>query len=416
MIAEFDLDARQIDVKGAFLQASLSETVYMRQPEGYVDPRHSEYVYLLLKAVYGLRQAGNEWWKLLRRELEKLGFTALNKDITVYIKIIDSQTVLICFHVDDGLIAATKGWMNFVLELLHKTPFTITDLGEPSSLLGCLIERDRSAGTLKISQPGFIDSMVKRFALSNSKTFDSPMAGDLLPSFNSSRDESVDKTLFLEYVGSLNWCAVATRPDISFSVSHLASFSSNPSKRHLHAANRVIQYLNSTRNYGITYRQGNRLLRGFADADFANDQRDGKSITGWCFEFAGGLISWQSQKQRRVSRSVMQAEYYATAEATSEAIWLHDLFKEISVAHPVPTGPIPLNVDNASTIAYIRHDLPHKKSKHINNDFHFVHNAEELGDIKIAHIAGTENPADVLTKPLSPKRHQHALSLIRLHA
>jgi hypothetical protein len=283
MIAEYDLDARQVDVKGAFLQAKLSETVYMRQPDGYIDPNFPEKVFLLLKSLYGLRQAGNEWWKLLRSELAKLGFSPLNADITIYIKIIDSQTILICFHINDSLIAVTKGWMYIVIEILEKTPFTITDLGEPASLLGCLIERNREAGTIKISQPGYIDQLVDRFSLSESKVFPCPMAGDLLPSFNDSKDEAVDKILYLEYIGSLNWCAVATRPDISFAVSHLASFSTRPSHRHLNAAKRVILYLKGTRSHGIVYKRGDPIVRGYADADYANE------ISGMASQSLGGV-------------------------------------------------------------------------------------------------------------------------------
>jgi hypothetical protein len=416
LIAEFDLDARQIDVKGAFLQATLTETIYMRQPEGFVDPDFPEKVFLLLKSLYGLRQAGNEWWKLLRSELSKLGFTPLNADVTIYIKIINSQVVLICFHVDDGLVAASKGWMHIVIGILLKTPFTITDLGEPSLLLGCLIERDRDAGIVKLSQPSYISELVSRFSLSDGKPYESPMAGDLLPEFNDAKDEEVDKKLYLEYIGSLNWCSVASRPDISFAVSHLASFSSRPSKRHLTAARRVILYLKGTCTHGITYKRGDPLLRGFADADYANDKRDGKSISGWCFSFAGGLISWSAQKQRRVARSTMESEYYAAAAACQEAVWLRRLFTEISTALPVPTGAISLSIDNTAAISFIRQDLPHKRTKHIDNQNHYVRNCEELGDVTVSHISGTVNPADIFTKPLPTRLHLHALELLRLHA
>ncbi|GKB93839.1 gag-pol polyprotein [Tanacetum coccineum] len=50
-----------MDVKTAFLNGPLKEEVYVAQPDGFVDPDHSEKVYLLRKALYGLKQALRAW-------------------------------------------------------------------------------------------------------------------------------------------------------------------------------------------------------------------------------------------------------------------------------------------------------------------------------------------------------------------
>ena len=66
------LKIQQMDVKGAYLNGELKETVYMRQPEGYED--NTGRVCELVKTLYGLKQSGQEWNKEFDEKLKKFGF------------------------------------------------------------------------------------------------------------------------------------------------------------------------------------------------------------------------------------------------------------------------------------------------------------------------------------------------------
>lgn len=65
MVAKYDLELNQMDVKTAFLNSELDEDIYMRQPPGFEDQEHPDWVWKLLKAIYGLKQSGRQWNKTL---------------------------------------------------------------------------------------------------------------------------------------------------------------------------------------------------------------------------------------------------------------------------------------------------------------------------------------------------------------
>ena len=56
-----DYEIWQMDVKTAFLNVSLDETIYMVQPEGFIEKGQEKKVCKLLKSIYGLKQASRSW-------------------------------------------------------------------------------------------------------------------------------------------------------------------------------------------------------------------------------------------------------------------------------------------------------------------------------------------------------------------
>jgi hypothetical protein len=71
--------------------------------------------------------------------------------------------------------------------------------------------------------------------------------------------------MYASLIGSLNYCAVATRPDITYAVNKCAQYSSKPNVTHWEVAKRIVRYLLNTREYGISYvREGDGAM-GFAN-------------------------------------------------------------------------------------------------------------------------------------------------------
>lgn len=125
---------------------------------------------------------------------------------------------------------------------------------------------------------------------------------------------------FASLIGSLMYAAVATRPDIAFTVNRLASFTANPTMCHWTAAKHVLRYLKGTKDVGITYSKpeseimvGQNCLNGYSDASFTNNY-DCTSVSGYVFTTARGAVTWGSKKQNIVSLSTTKAEYVCLSD------------------------------------------------------------------------------------------------------
>ena len=122
-------------------------------------------------------------------------------------------------------------------------------------------------------------------------------------------------------ISSLNYCAVATHPDIAFSVSLLAQFMENPGRIHWEAIKQVFRYLLGTKNWRLTYGTTEEGLEGYTDTD-GSSQEHHHVISGYAFLVNGGAISWSSKKQSLITLFTAKSEYVTATYATKEALWL----------------------------------------------------------------------------------------------
>src|ERR1700677_1931973 len=107
--------------------------------------------------------------------------------------------------------------------------------------------------TISINQSGYIDRMLIRFNMLNSRPAKTPLDPSLPLLKATSNDKRADATEYQEITGSLNHLAVFSRPDIAFAVGKLCSFNSDPTATHMKAARHVLRYLLHTKHFTITY-------------------------------------------------------------------------------------------------------------------------------------------------------------------
>lgn len=204
---------------------------------------------------------------------------------------------------------------------------------------------------------------------------------------------------------------VHTRPDIAYAVGIVSRFMEKLTVLHKNAVKRILRYVKGTLDFGLLYSKnsGNNMLVGYSDSDWAGKTDDRRSTGGMVFYLNDSVITWVSQKQRCVALSSCEAEFMAATAVACQAIWLRNLVSKLS---GVDAGPVVLYIDNKSAIDLAKNSVFHRRSKHIDVRFHFIHECVDRKEIIIRHVNSDLQKADILTKGLSTVKFEGMRSLL----
>lgn len=204
---------------------------------------------------------------------------------------------------------------------------------------------------------------------------------------------------YQQLIGSLLYIAINTRSDIAASVTILSRFNKNPTESDWTEAKRTVRYLLGT--IELKLRLGgnydDKILTGYADADWAGNNFDRKSNSGYVFQLFGGSISWACRKQSCIALSSTEAEYVSLAEACQEAIWIKKLLKGFLGQENIEAI---IYEDKTSCLNMVSNPKFSNQTKHIDTKYHFVRSLFDQGVIKFKYCPTDEMTADLLTKPL----------------
>jgi Reverse transcriptase (RNA-dependent DNA polymerase) len=164
-----DYELCHIDVKNAYLNAPLQEEIYMVAPDG----SGSKY-WRLYKGLYGLRQAGRQWYLHLHKAYHSLGYTRCESDWSVYVQKSPTALTISATSVDDLLIASDSKQESELAATQIKQKFAVTDGGDTEWLLGCCIRRWRNRHLLKIDQETYTTRILNDFHMENCNSVKTP--------------------------------------------------------------------------------------------------------------------------------------------------------------------------------------------------------------------------------------------------
>jgi Reverse transcriptase (RNA-dependent DNA polymerase) len=180
----------------------------MDLPPGYGN---GESVWLLLKGLYGLKQARRIWHKQLKADMEGLGYVQCPRNYAV-------------FRIGTGVGACYQ--LDCIAEMFRQK-YSITGEGELRWTLGITVKHNYSSRTISLSQESYVDTFIEHFGLKDACTVTTPLAPGAIYMKDQclktpGKIEDMAGNSYRELISSLQYVSLATHPDVTFTVSKFA--------------------------------------------------------------------------------------------------------------------------------------------------------------------------------------------------
>ena len=297
---------------------------------------------------------------------------------------------------DVSVLQSVKIWLS--------KNFSMKDLGEETYILRIKIYRDRSKRLLGLSQSTYIDKMLKRFSMEQSKRGYVPMVSGITLSKSmclKTQNERTHMSMipYASAIGSIIYAMLCTRLDVSYALSVTRRYQSNLGMGHWVAVKNILKYLRRTKDVFLICGDGDPISSRYTDTSFQSDRYDSKSQSSYMFTMNGGGVSWKSSKQETTVDSTTESKYIVASEAAKEAVWIKKFIPELGVL-PSIIHLILLYCDNNGAITQAKELRSHQRSKHVLKRYHLIKEIIGRNDVKIEKIPTDQNIADPLAKPL----------------
>ena len=226
-------------------------------------------------------------------------------------------------------------------------------------------------------------------------------------------EECTSDIKYRKLIGALLYISSSTRPDVSHSVNYLSRYQNFYNETHFKYALRILKYLYLTKDLNLCYRRNENveIINCYVDADWAGDNIDRKSTSGYVISLYGNAVDWKSRKQKSVTKASTYAEYVALSEVVSKLKYVIELGKAFDI---IVNEPIKVYEDNYGAINIANYGNFTKNSKHIEIHYHFVYECVKDKIIKICKVDSNENIADIFTKALCKEKFEKFRMLLNI--
>ncbi|GJT04144.1 retrotransposon protein, putative, ty1-copia subclass [Tanacetum coccineum] len=364
--AFYEYEIWKMNVKTAFLNGHLSEEVYMVHLS--IQNIQTEYASSSVPFMDLSKHQSNGINDLMMKLKNLVSLKIVMSH--VYMKAGGSNVIFLILYVDDILIMGNHiPMLQGVKSYLGKC-FAMKDLGEAAYILGIKIYRERLRRLIGLCQSAYINKILKRFYMENSKRGSIPMQEKLKlsKSQGASTPTEVKRMQNVSYasaVRSIMYAVRCTRPDVAFAHNITSQFQQNPGELHWTAVKNILKYLRNTKDMFLIYGE---------------------------------------------------AEYIAASDASKEAVWVRKFISGLGVV-PTIKEPIKMYCDNTEAITIANESGITKGAINYRAKVHYLREVIEFGDVKIEKVHTDDNLADPFTKALPfPKHSEHTKNIGMLPA
>ena len=386
-----------------------------------------ELVLRLRKSLYGLVSAGRLFNKFVVAWALRCGFRQLRTDecMFVFSKIeIHSDgsstvlwTITLYVYVDDALTSNSSelacSWFDEMWASTFKS--SAGSGGIADFMLNIKINRNVREKTITLTQTHYVEDIAIKFGQTSGREYDTPMAVNLDLSIDENEPYLDPSVPYRHLVGSLLYATTQTRADNAMHVNELARYMETPQQKHWDAALRVLRYLYLTKELGLTY-CGNlpdyvlNKLYAKVDATWASCKASSKSRAGWHINLNGAAVIWGSRMIPTICLSSAESETTAAVMCVKDILSLRLLLWELGYEQP---GSTPIYDDSEATIKSATGNAQSKQSRYYQMRTSFLRHYVRLGTINFNFVKGSEQSADLLTKPLPADRFkQHRAAIL----
>ena len=410
-----------IDVDGAFLQGRFKngERMYVGVPNGFEQFYGEDECLELLAPLYGTKQAAKCYYDRMLKEMKQLGNKRSNADPCLYSKWDPREGLVLWISwVDDNVIVGTQKAVD-AKKAAFAAQMECKMLGKCEEYLGCVIDvkiRSNGMKTIKFTQPVQVQSLEDEFDLNGIRTPVTPgRCGSVLSKGNPEYIlPSEEQTHYRRGVGKLAHMSRWSRPESQNPVRECARMLSCPIREHVNAMKHIMKFIVSTPNVGWTLKpqqlwDGSKnfvwVIRGRSDSDYAKNKDDRKSVSGSVTYLNEAPVIIRSSTQRTVALSVTEAETKSGVVTSQDMLFTCRVIESLNMKVKLP---MLLEMDNKGSVDAANSWGVGGRMRHIDVQLHFLRELKERGIIRIQHVNGDDNEADILTKnPTGPVFTKH---------
>jgi hypothetical protein len=403
-----------IDVKNAYLNADLEKEGLIIVLDNVVTkeylkirPDVKEFVNYkgelyckLNRALYGTIEAAKAWYDNISEFLTRIGFEKNLVDNCVFNRTINNVQFTVAVYVDDLLISCKNKRLITDFKRALEIEYEEINFDDKVKLsyLGMLIDNSNE-NYIEISMPSFVEQIIDESKIDKSTTSTTPSSSKLFDVIEDDNRLGADESEnFHTIVAKLLYLSKHSRPDILLATTFLCTRVQNPGGDDLKKLNRLVKYLNGTKDMGLRIHNDSDILDLciYCDASFAVHPNL-RSHSGAIITVGNIPVFFKSNKQKLNTKSSTEAELVAISDVLPQALNTAYFLEEQLKQQVIPK----LYQDNKSTIAMVKNGRAIAEStRHINIRYFFISDYVQQKLIDIEHLGTKEMVADYYTKPL----------------